>query len=242
MTVTGERYRRRPRAVARRRPGGGPAARASTRRSGPAAGTELPALRLDLGNPHTVVILPPDFDLAELDLTEPPAVSPHPEHGTNVEFVRAIGPGHIAMRVHERGVGETRSCGTGAAAAALATRWWEGEADDNTDWTVDVPGGRRRGPRAPGRSRRAGRPRGPRRRRHGHARPTDPQDPEALRDGDPVAGQFPATRAPSAAGSRRRGSSAPRGRPRPPRSAAAARWRAGRGAPPCPPGSAGSTR
>ncbi|HEY7987974.1 MAG TPA: diaminopimelate epimerase [Lapillicoccus sp.] len=105
-------------------------------------GTELPALRLDLGNPHTVVILPPDFDLAELDLTEPPAVSPHPQHGTNVEFVRAIGQGHIAMRVHERGVGETRSCGTGAAAAALATRWWEGEADDNTEWTVDVPGGR----------------------------------------------------------------------------------------------------
>ena len=46
------------------------------------------------------------------------------------------------MRVHERGVGETRSCCTGAAAAALATRWWEGETDDNTEWTVDVPGGR----------------------------------------------------------------------------------------------------
>lgn len=102
---------------------------------------ELPALGLDLGNPHAVVILPPDLDLAELDLTEAPAVSPHPAHGTNVEFVRAIAPGHIAMRVHERGVGETRSCGTGAAAAALATRWWEGETDDNTEWTVDVPGG-----------------------------------------------------------------------------------------------------
>ena len=105
-------------------------------------GVELPALRLDLGNPHTVVILPPDIDLDHLDLTEPPAVSPTPEHGTNVELVRAIGPGHIAMRVHERGVGETRSCGTGAAAAALATRWWEGESDGNTQWVVDVPGGR----------------------------------------------------------------------------------------------------
>ena len=105
-------------------------------------GVELPALRLDLGNPHTVVILPPEIDLAELDLAVPPAVSPTPEHGTNVEFVRAIGQGHIGMRVHERGVGETRSCGTGAAAAALATRWWEGEAPDNVDWVVDVPGGR----------------------------------------------------------------------------------------------------
>jgi diaminopimelate epimerase len=88
------------------------------------------------------VILPPEMDLDGLDLTEPPAVSPTPEHGTNVELVRAIGPGHIAMRVHERGVGETRSCGTGAAAAALATRWWEGETDANTQWVVDVPGGR----------------------------------------------------------------------------------------------------
>ena len=60
--------------------------------------------------------------------------------GINVEFVRAVGPAHIAMRVHERGVGETRSCGTGAAAAALATRFWSGE-EDLKPWRVDVPGG-----------------------------------------------------------------------------------------------------
>lgn len=105
-------------------------------------GRELPALRLEVGNPHAVVVLPPDLDLSELDLSAPPHVAPTPEHGVNVEFVRVEGTGHVAVRVHERGVGETRSCGTGAAAAALATRWWEGEAEDNRSWVVDVLGGR----------------------------------------------------------------------------------------------------
>ena len=67
---------------------------------------------------------------------------PEPEHGTNVELVRPIGPGHIAMRVHERGVGETRSCGTGACAAAIATSFWAGALDTGATWLVDVPGGR----------------------------------------------------------------------------------------------------
>jgi diaminopimelate epimerase len=101
----------------------------------------MPGLSLDLGNPHVVVALPDSADLASLDLTTAPEVNPAAPLGTNVEFVRPIGPGHIAMRVHERGVGETRSCGTGAAAAALATRWWAG-ADNAADvWRVDVPGG-----------------------------------------------------------------------------------------------------
>jgi len=100
-----------------------------------------PGLSLDLGNPHTVVALPDSTDLASLDLTRAPEVHPAPPNGTNVEFVRPLGPGHIAMRVYERGVGETRSCGTGAAAAALATRWWAGELADDDEWRVDVPGG-----------------------------------------------------------------------------------------------------
>jgi diaminopimelate epimerase len=101
----------------------------------------MPGLSLDLGNPHAVVALQDSADLASLDLTRSPEVNPYPGNGTNVEFVHPIGPGHIAMRVHERGVGETRSCGTGAAAAALATRWWAG-ADGATDvWRVDLPGG-----------------------------------------------------------------------------------------------------
>jgi diaminopimelate epimerase len=100
------------------------------------------ALSIDLGNPHTVVALPEQINLDGLDLTRQPVVNPLPPHGTNVEFVRPLGPGHISLRVHERGVGETRSCGTGVCAAALATRWWAGGQGD--EWTVDVPGGRLR--------------------------------------------------------------------------------------------------
>ncbi len=84
-----------------------------------------------------------------LDLSRPPAVNPVPPHGTNVEFVRPEGPGHLTMRVHERGVGETRSCGTGACAAALATRYWAGDGAPD-EWLVDVPGGRLRVRALPG--------------------------------------------------------------------------------------------
>ncbi len=102
----------------------------------------LPALSLDLGNPHTVVALPPSIDLGSLDLQHAPHIDPHPQEGSNVEFVRVIEPGHISMRVHERGVGETLSCGTGAAAAVLATWFWSGQPAQDLEWIVDVPGGR----------------------------------------------------------------------------------------------------
>lgn len=105
---------------------------------------ELSALRIDVGNPHTVALVSSADALHALDLTEAPTVTPHPVDGTNVEFVHLIAAGHLAMRVHERGVGETRSCGTGACAAALATRWWAGQGADESSWLVDVPGGRLR--------------------------------------------------------------------------------------------------
>jgi diaminopimelate epimerase len=100
----------------------------------------LPGLSLDLGNPHVVVALPGEAELELADLSRAPVVDPVPAHGINVELVTPLDPGHIRMRVHERGVGETRSCGTGVAAAALATRAWAGEGAPDV-WRVEVPGG-----------------------------------------------------------------------------------------------------
>jgi diaminopimelate epimerase len=103
----------------------------------------VPALTFDLGNPHTVVLLPGEDELQQADLHRAPVVEPVPANGTNVELVVPLAPGHVTMRVHERGVGETRSCGTGAAAAALAARAWAlaGGGERLDDWRVDVPGG-----------------------------------------------------------------------------------------------------
>jgi diaminopimelate epimerase len=93
-------------------------------------------------NPHAVVFVE---DLADAgDLRVPPVVSPadvFPD-GVNVEFVIDKGPRHVAMRVHERGVGETLSCGTGACAVAWAARRRDGQPAPGEDtWQVDVPGG-----------------------------------------------------------------------------------------------------
>jgi diaminopimelate epimerase len=107
----------------------------------------LPGLSVELGNPHVVVVLPDVETLAGIDLSTPPVVDPVPPNGTNVEFVvplhdqRIRGElGHLRMRVHERGSGETRSCGTGAVAAALAARAW-GASLAPDRWRIDVPGG-----------------------------------------------------------------------------------------------------
>ena len=105
-----------------------------------------PALGINVGNPHLVVALASDEELDGADLTYIPQIEPEPVGGANVEFVVAADPlvrdgvGHIRMRVHERGSGETLSCGTGAVAAALATRYWAGAGAPN-QWRVDVAGG-----------------------------------------------------------------------------------------------------
>ena len=104
-----------------------------------------PGLGLNLGNPHVVVALADDDELQSLELHNAPRLDPNPRKGANVEFVVLDDPlikegvASISMRVHERGVGETLSCGTGMAAAALAIRHW---ADNGQNfWRVRVPGG-----------------------------------------------------------------------------------------------------
>jgi diaminopimelate epimerase len=109
-------------------------------------GAPRPGLGIDVGNPHVVVALPDADELDGLDLAAVPQIHPEPRRGANVEFVVPSDPlvkdgvGSIRMRVFERGVGETLSCGTGVAAAALAVRHWAGPAAPDR-WTVAVPGG-----------------------------------------------------------------------------------------------------
>lgn len=132
-------------------PGGRDALRAGFDATVVVRGWEVPrpALSVDLGNPHTVLALAREDLLEDADLTSAPVVEPVPPRGTNVELVVPLGEtveedgtvvGHVRMRVHERGVGETPSCGTGACAAALAVRVWGGSEAPDT-WFVDVPGG-----------------------------------------------------------------------------------------------------
>jgi diaminopimelate epimerase len=87
---------------------------------------------VSMGNPHAVLAVPSVEALGEL----------HPDRlDLNVEYIEDVTPTHLRMRVHERGVGETRSCGTGACAAVVATSLRTGAAR-GTAFDVDVPGGR----------------------------------------------------------------------------------------------------
>jgi len=75
---------------------------------------------LSMGNPHCVIFVE---DLEKYDvLNRGPLLENHPlfPNRTNVEFVEVISPMALKLRVWERGVGETQSCGTGACAALVA--------------------------------------------------------------------------------------------------------------------------
>jgi diaminopimelate epimerase len=104
-------------------------------------GRQAESVHVDMGNPHAVVFVADVAEagaLADSPVWHPSSVYPN---GVNVEFVAPVGPQRIAMRVFERGVGETRSCGTGACAAMIVAARRDGAAA-GTPYTVEVPGGR----------------------------------------------------------------------------------------------------
>jgi diaminopimelate epimerase len=104
------------------------------------SGQVFAGLAVSMGNPHLACLT--DVDIESLDLTRPPEFDAglFPE-GVNVEIVNVLEPAaHIRLRVFERGVGETRSCGTGACAAAYAALVAVGASEGTV--VVDVPGGR----------------------------------------------------------------------------------------------------
>jgi diaminopimelate epimerase len=105
-------------------------------------GRRLQGMAVDVGNPHLACVDPrltPD-ELAALDVAAPVSFDTEQfPDGVNIEVLTAPDAGMIRMRVHERGVGETRSCGTGTVAAAVAALAHAGT--DTGTLTVRVPGG-----------------------------------------------------------------------------------------------------
>jgi diaminopimelate epimerase len=103
------------------------------------AGETLEIGAVSIGNPHAVIRVPAVAGAAVDRLG--PAVENHPRfpRRTNVEFLEIVTRTQVRLRVHERGVGETQACGTGACGAIAVAR--------RRDWVdpevaVDVPGGR----------------------------------------------------------------------------------------------------
>jgi diaminopimelate epimerase len=102
-------------------------------------GAAFTGLAVDVGNPHLACLT--EVPVEQLDLTVPPGYDPGAfPHGVNVEFVNVCSAGELRIRVHERGVGETRSCGTGAVAAVTAVL--DSQGRDTGEADVQVPGGR----------------------------------------------------------------------------------------------------
>ncbi|MFC6084645.1 diaminopimelate epimerase [Sphaerisporangium aureirubrum] len=102
------------------------------------AGTRYPGLVVDMGNPHVACVT--GEPVARFDLGPQPGFDPAVfPTGVNVEMINSVGDRRVVMRVHERGCGETRSCGTGAVASAVAAAHAAGETTGV--WTVEVLGG-----------------------------------------------------------------------------------------------------
>jgi diaminopimelate epimerase len=94
---------------------------------------------VSMGNPHAVVAVA-DVDDPQLAALGP-QLTAHPRFpaGANAGFAQILGRGHLRLRVHERGAGWTRACGTGACAAMAVLRR-RGQLDARVQ--VDLPGGR----------------------------------------------------------------------------------------------------
>ncbi|MGP4056605.1 diaminopimelate epimerase [Mycobacterium sp. 4D054] len=105
-------------------------------------GRTFTGLAVDVGNPHLACVdeTLTSAELAALDVAAPVGFDPaqFPD-GVNIEVLTAPAGGTVSMRVHERGVGETRSCGTGTVAAAVAALAHRG--DQTGSLTVRIPGG-----------------------------------------------------------------------------------------------------
>ncbi|GHE28534.1 diaminopimelate epimerase [Streptosporangium violaceochromogenes] len=101
-------------------------------------GRDYEGLHIDMGNPHLACVT--GDPVGRFDLTHQPAFDPGVfPGGVNIELLNAVGPRRVVMRVFERGSGETRSCGTGAVASAVAAAHLAGESAGT--WIVQVPGG-----------------------------------------------------------------------------------------------------
>ncbi|MEB3030905.1 diaminopimelate epimerase [[Mycobacterium] nativiensis] len=115
---------------------GGPAFEATV------GGRRFAGLAIDVGNPHLACVVEglSAAQLAALEVAAPVTFdsAQFPE-GVNVEILTAPRDGAVSMRVHERGVGETRSCGTGTVAAAVAALAHTGASTGTL--RVDIPGG-----------------------------------------------------------------------------------------------------
>lgn len=103
-----------------------------------ACGRDFEFTFVDMGNPHCIIEVD-DLDGVEVGLLGP-AIENHElfPNRTNVEFMKVLGPSEVAMRVWERGVGETNACGTGACAVAVTAYRTRGAV---SPITVHLPGG-----------------------------------------------------------------------------------------------------